>query len=106
MISFLGLAATDVNSDTLKDTKPILCQQCCLPILDQYLNKLYDKYYHEECLRCAHCQGKLITTCFVKENEYYCKQDYNRYALFYNKLKLQCLLIGLRVLIGPCSKLH
>ena len=36
------------------DTKPKGCAGCNRKIKDRYLLKAVDKYWHEDCLKCAH----------------------------------------------------
>ncbi|CAH7429601.1 Lmo3 [Phodopus roborovskii] len=41
------------------DTKPKGCAGCNRKIKDRYLLKALDKYWHEDCLKCACCDCRL-----------------------------------------------
>ncbi|KAM9845650.1 LIM domain only protein 3 isoform 1-T1 [Aulostomus maculatus] len=48
------------------DTKPKGCAGCNRKIKDRYLLKALDKYWHEDCLKCACCDcrlGERLTCC-------------------------------------------
>jgi len=64
------------NNGDKKEKKPIICQQCAHPILDRYLVKIFNKCFHEACLKCNQCQIRLQDTCFAKDMSYYCKEHY------------------------------
>uniref|UniRef100_A0A8D0IN54 LIM domain only protein 3 n=1 Tax=Sus scrofa TaxID=9823 RepID=A0A8D0IN54_PIG len=51
------------------DTKPKGCAGCNRKIKDRYLLKALDKYWHEDCLKCACCDcrlGEHLTRCLYE----------------------------------------
>ncbi|CAK9302538.1 unnamed protein product [Gordionus sp. m RMFG-2023] len=60
---------------------PISCSVCQDFINDKYIYKIDDKICHQSCLKCSHCDSELDNeiTCYVKENQLYCKLDYMKY---------------------------
>ncbi|MEJ1280026.1 hypothetical protein NN561_010965 [Cricetulus griseus] len=66
------------------DTKPKGCAGCNRKIKDRYLLKALDKYWHEDCLKCACCDcrlGEVGSTLYTKANLILCRRDYLRSAL-------------------------
>eukprot|EP00794_Sanderia_malayensis_P014051 gene14051-15512_t len=55
-----------------------LCHECNLPIIDQYLSKVLDKNWHNDCVKCFECKMILTSKCFSKKNKIYCQEDFNR----------------------------
>ncbi|KAG7236817.1 hypothetical protein INR49_000194 [Caranx melampygus] len=63
------------------DTKPKGCAGCNRKIKDRYLLKALDKYWHEDCLKCACCDcrlGEVGSTLYTKANLILCRRDYLR----------------------------
>ncbi|XP_056281024.1 LIM domain only protein 3 isoform X2 [Pseudoliparis swirei] len=63
------------------DTKPKGCAGCNRKIKDRYLLKALDKYWHEDCLKCACCDcrlGEVGSTLYTKANLILCQRDYLR----------------------------
>jgi hypothetical protein len=53
------------------------CQQCEKSIFNDIL-KINGKPYHEDCVRCDHCQKKLSTdSFFTMDSKFYCEKHYN-----------------------------
>ncbi|XP_055334584.1 LIM/homeobox protein Awh-like isoform X2 [Paramacrobiotus metropolitanus] len=79
----------DVNNLT-----SYVCSSCTGLIVDRYMLQVEDKFYHLDCLRCASCQKSLGSdrSCFVKNNNVYCKQDY--VTLFGTKCSKCCRSIA------------
>uniref|UniRef100_A0A3P9MMR1 LIM domain only protein 3 n=2 Tax=Oryzias TaxID=8089 RepID=A0A3P9MMR1_ORYLA len=66
------------------DTKPKGCAGCNRKIKDRYLLKALDKYWHEDCLKCACCDcrlGEVGSTLYTKANLILCRRDYLRVSL-------------------------
>uniref|UniRef100_A0ACB8FMB5 LIM domain only protein 3 n=1 Tax=Sphaerodactylus townsendi TaxID=933632 RepID=A0ACB8FMB5_9SAUR len=66
------------------DTKPKGCAGCNRKIKDRYLLKALDKYWHEDCLKCACCDcrlGEVGSTLYTKANLILCRRDYLRHNL-------------------------
>ncbi|ROI15374.1 LIM domain only protein 3 [Anabarilius grahami] len=64
------------------DTKPKGCAGCNRKIKDRYLLKALDKYWHEDCLKCACCDcrlGEVGSTLYTKANLILCRRDYLRH---------------------------
>ncbi|XP_076861171.1 LIM domain only protein 3 isoform X2 [Brachyhypopomus gauderio] len=75
------------------DTKPKGCAGCNRKIKDRYLLKALDKYWHEDCLKCACCDcrlGEVGSTLYTKANLILCRRDYLR-VLFKSELCLDLL---------------
>ncbi len=53
-----------------------ICIGCHLPIQDQYVYKIMNSSWHEDCLKCCQCGQVLKETCFNKNDLFYCKEDY------------------------------
>lgn len=76
-ILFLGIQMLSVQPDT----KPKGCAGCNRKIKDRYLLKALDKYWHEDCLKCACCDcrlGEVGSTLYTKANLILCRRDYLR----------------------------
>ncbi|XP_058401902.1 rhombotin-1 [Diceros bicornis minor] len=57
------------------------CAGCHRKIKDRYLLKALDKYWHEDCLKCACCDcrlGEVGSTLYTKANLILCRRDYLR----------------------------
>uniref|UniRef100_A0A8C7CY88 LIM domain only 1 n=1 Tax=Oncorhynchus kisutch TaxID=8019 RepID=A0A8C7CY88_ONCKI len=57
------------------------CAGCNRKIKDRYLLKALDKYWHEDCLKCACCDcrlGEVGATLYTKANLILCRRDYLR----------------------------
>ncbi|CAO2582781.1 LMO1 [Lemmus lemmus] len=68
------------------------CAGCNRKIKDRYLLKALDKYWHEDCLKCACCDcrlGEVGSTLYTKANLILCRRDYLR--AFWHHRKLCCL---------------
>ncbi|KAI3366541.1 hypothetical protein L3Q82_000673 [Scortum barcoo] len=66
------------------DTKPKGCAGCNRKIKDRYLLKALDKYWHEDCLKCACCDcrlGEVGSTLYTKANLILCRRDYLRFDM-------------------------
>ncbi|XP_023668387.1 LIM domain only protein 3-like isoform X3 [Paramormyrops kingsleyae] len=63
------------------DATPKGCAGCSRRIRDRYLLKALDKYWHEDCLKCACCDcrlGEVGSTLYTKANLILCRRDYLR----------------------------
>lgn len=59
------------------------CAGCNRKIKDRYLLKALDKYWHEDCLKCACCDcrlGEVGSTLYTKANLILCRRDYLRWV--------------------------
>ncbi|KAL4224840.1 Protein with similarity to mammalian ELMO [Mactra antiquata] len=57
------------------------CSGCKKNIIDRYLLKALDQYWHEDCLKCSCCDcrlGEVGSTLFAKANLLLCRRDYLR----------------------------
>ncbi|KAM6068068.1 rhombotin-1 isoform 5-T5 [Theristicus caerulescens] len=60
------------------------CAGCNRKIKDRYLLKALDKYWHEDCLKCACCDcrlGEVGSTLYTKANLILCRRDYLRFCV-------------------------
>ncbi|KAG8195602.1 hypothetical protein JTE90_017900 [Oedothorax gibbosus] len=57
-----------------------LCGGCGLRIADRFYLLAVDRQWHARCLTCCECKGQLDSelTCFAREGNIYCKDDYYR----------------------------
>ncbi|XP_075251782.1 LIM/homeobox protein Lhx9-like isoform X2 [Convolutriloba macropyga] len=79
-----GSSSKNILEPTTKKFKPQFetCQSCNEEIVDKFLLHVNGKAWHTSCLRCSACMTHLGNqiTCFVgKDDQLYCKADYNRY---------------------------
>lgn len=68
------------------------CAGCGGRIQDRYYLLAVDRQWHAHCLKCCECKLPLDTelTCFARDGNIYCKDDYYRYdsKYFFWKLNL------------------
>ncbi|GAB0092545.1 uncharacterized protein DMENIID0001_075470 [Sergentomyia squamirostris] len=69
-----------------------LCGLCYRPICDRYIMQVVEMTYHEACLNCTSCSGRLAESCFSRDGKLYCRIDYER--LF---VKNKCLACAERI---------
>lgn len=67
-----------------------LCAACGAPIADRFYLLAVERQWHTHCLRCCHCKQQLDSelTCFARDGNIYCKEDY--YRLFAVKRCARC----------------
>ncbi|KAM7304761.1 putative lim homeobox protein [Ixodes scapularis] len=55
-----------------------LCAACGAPIADRFYLLAVERQWHTHCLRCCHCKQQLDSelTCFARDGNIYCKEDY------------------------------
>ncbi|KAK3544725.1 hypothetical protein QTP86_026127 [Hemibagrus guttatus] len=98
------------------DTKPKGCAGCNRKIKDRYLLKALDKYWHEDCLKCACCDcrlGEVGSTLYTKANLILCRRDYLRCHFLIVLLRrntsyepdIHKVLFGVTGNCAACSKL-
>ncbi|XP_042894962.2 LIM homeobox transcription factor 1-beta isoform X1 [Parasteatoda tepidariorum] len=58
--------------------KKELCTACQQPIIDRYIMRVMDNYWHEGCLTCSVCHIHLSHTCYSRDRKLYCKADYDK----------------------------
>lgn len=76
------------------------CAGCNRKIKDRYLLKALDKYWHEDCLKCACCDcrlGEVGSTLYTKANLILCRRDYLRWVL------LRCLTHTASIFLAWCN---
>ncbi|CAI4225481.1 unnamed protein product [Auanema sp. JU1783] len=52
------------------------CFVCDMPITEKFVNRVQDRSYHSDCLRCTVCKEMLSTTCFQRGEEFYCRDHF------------------------------
>nr|QOK99937.1 rhombotin-1 [Sparus aurata] len=75
--------------------KPRGCAGCNRKIRDRFMLQALDRYWHEDCLKCACCDcrlGRLGSTLYTRANLILCRRDYLR-------------LFGVTGNCAACSKL-
>lgn len=55
-----------------------VCASCQYPIEDRFLLRVMDLPWHEQCVVCSVCQTQLTRTCFHRNRQFYCKNDYDK----------------------------
>jgi hypothetical protein len=66
------------NTASSSSTSAAVCGTCLQPICDRYIMKVADSAYHEKCLQCNSCYCSLTNTCFQRDNQLFCRKDYER----------------------------
>ncbi|XP_044733606.1 LIM/homeobox protein Awh [Chrysoperla carnea] len=66
------------SNNTMRTTENRICSACSEPIGDKFLLEVSGRSWHVHCLRCSICQLQLDRqpSCFIKDHQVYCKQDY------------------------------
>lgn len=81
------------------------CAGCNRKIKDRYLLKALDKYWHEDCLKCACCDcrlGEVGSTLYTKANLILCRRDYLRWAASHRL----ALLLREPLAVDPVPRVH
>lgn len=63
--------------------KPRGCAGCNGKIRDRFMLQALDRYWHEDCLKCACCDcrlGRVGSTLYTRANLILCRRDYLRYG--------------------------
>nr|CAD7423282.1 unnamed protein product [Timema monikensis] len=78
-----------VNVGMSEERCPVaaLCGVCCRPICDRYIMRVVDVSYHERCLQCCICGGRLLHSCFTRDSKLYCRLDYDSTARLFVPLQ-------------------
>lgn len=71
------------SSTTMGVSNRELCRGCQRPIDDRYLLKVLDDAWHESCLQCCVCFQPLSFSCFIRDNQFFCKRDYEKFVYFH-----------------------
>lgn len=74
--SIVGSSCEEQVVEESVDYKPRLCVSCGQPIVDRYMSKIFEQFWHEACLKCCTCGVQLANACFNKDGNLYCKDDY------------------------------
>uniref|UniRef100_A0A1I7XF63 LIM zinc-binding domain-containing protein n=1 Tax=Heterorhabditis bacteriophora TaxID=37862 RepID=A0A1I7XF63_HETBA len=78
----------DVSISGTESCVLCVCARCEMPIRERYVNRVMERSFHTECLRCCVCNEQLSSTCFMKEDCLYCKQHFYKLLMFYTLLFL------------------
>ncbi|VDM16178.1 unnamed protein product [Hydatigera taeniaeformis] len=54
------------------------CVGCERPIMDKYYPCIDDQIWHQDCLRCVVCRVQLVSRCFARNGQYFCRNDFIR----------------------------
>lgn len=76
-----GAMQISQEATSLGNSKQQECSGCKKGIIDRYLLKALDQYWHEDCLKCSCCDcrlGEVGSTLFAKANLLLCRRDYLR----------------------------
>ncbi|XP_077118195.1 LIM homeobox transcription factor 1-alpha-like isoform X2 [Ranitomeya variabilis] len=55
-----------------------VCAGCGCAISDRFLLRVNDRSWHECCVKCAACLQTLSGTCYYRNRQLYCKEDYEK----------------------------
>ena len=55
------------------------CSICKELIDDQFILNVHENKFHIDCLKCVECGTQLTQKCFIKEDFFYCKDDFFKY---------------------------
>ncbi|GCC20574.1 hypothetical protein chiPu_0019137 [Chiloscyllium punctatum] len=61
-----------------------VCEGCDRVIVDRFLLRVNDSFWHEQCVQCAGCREPLTTTCYYRDKKLYCKHDYEKLELLHS----------------------
>ena len=64
-----------------ENSKTFFCSGCKKAILDRFLLKTMNMFWHEDCLKCTFCDcrlGEVGSSLFLKADMLLCKRDYFR----------------------------
>ncbi|KAK3562042.1 hypothetical protein QTP86_025229, partial [Hemibagrus guttatus] len=106
-VFFLSLAGVPMLSVQPKG-KQKGCAGCNRKIKDRYLLKALDKYWHEDCLKCACCDcrlGEVGSTLYTKANLILCRRDYLSLSVYCPSLSVYCLSLSVYCLSVYCPSL-
>ena len=73
----------NITSTGNSNTNAVVCGTCLQPICDRYILKVADSSYHEKCLQCNSCYCTLTNTCYQRDNQLFCKKDYERWEIYW-----------------------
>lgn len=83
-VCFLAFFLPGVSLVSLQSReKPRGCAGCNGKIRDRFMLQALDRYWHEDCLKCACCDcrlGRLGSTLYTRANLILCRRDYLRYG--------------------------
>uniref|UniRef100_A0A5K3EVB8 LIM/homeobox protein Lhx3 n=1 Tax=Mesocestoides corti TaxID=53468 RepID=A0A5K3EVB8_MESCO len=63
---------------TTNRTSAPICSRCCEQVHEKTLLLVLDQYWHAKCLYCPDCGVSLISKCFYRDGEVYCREDFFR----------------------------
>ncbi|KAI5704193.1 hypothetical protein M8J75_002848 [Diaphorina citri] len=72
-------SSDNVNNNNSSSQNIKICAGCGGKIMERYLLHALERYWHNNCLKCACCGAMLAeigSSCFFKSNMILCKQDY------------------------------
>ncbi|KAH0549072.1 hypothetical protein KQX54_005731 [Cotesia glomerata] len=72
-----------VHSEVVGGAGGLACGGCGRDIAERWYLRAADRAWHCGCLRCCHCRVPLAAelTCFSRDGNIYCKEDYYRVNL-------------------------
>lgn len=81
--------------------EPGICSGCGDKITDRYYLLAVEKQWHVTCLVCVICKLPLDSevTCFAKDGDIYCKDDYYRSSQFLYFMSLSLSLLSFLIMI-------
>ncbi|KAG8441290.1 hypothetical protein GDO86_006864 [Hymenochirus boettgeri] len=62
----------------ISDHKMNVCAGCGSTISDRFLLRVNDRSWHECCVKCAVCLQILSGSCYYRNRQLYCKEDYEK----------------------------
>ena len=83
MVMFFLSGHMQISQEVNAMSKQQECSGCKKNIIDRFLLKALDQYWHEDCLKCSCCDcrlGEVGSTLFAKANLLLCRRDYLRWV--------------------------
>ena len=87
---FCNMSITMCGNSIEYNNSPNICHGCNKIINDKYLLCALNKFWHEDCLKCACCDcrlGEIGCKLYTKANLILCRKDYLRYV----SIKRKCI---------------
>ena len=75
---FLQLSSSSPLLASLFIPGPPTCAHCNKAIFDGTILQVSGQYWHNSCLQCHVCRKRLDGCCHVKDNRFYCRDDFVR----------------------------
>lgn len=75
----IGLSNCRIKLTFVFDNKKVKipkCASCFDAIMEQFVLKVEEHFFHMKCLKCADCDLKLTDKCYIRDGMVYCREDF------------------------------